>query len=392
MTRDVLLPQLASIAATLDAQVTAARSGAKLQTVAFFDVTGSTSLKLEKGHTIGADVSLRFMFAASRIVEACNGVVVQEFGDGVLSRFDDPIDGCRAALNVKAFCRRTGIQGSFGLTVGRISFYDQGIGVAGIQGDAVDRCARIQSLTYPGQVLIDEALYEVVKAHLVDLPSVIVGDEFQSDAKGVGRLRLWEISLGDLGLVNRIMTPFRVYAAGRMAIEEKVQFMSRAETEVVEIGTGLTAFAKYFTGQKPAEWRSPVRKLLAQGVNVRCYAADPHYEPTRVYLTGWGDTHYEDEAVRARKMMIDERNECIAQNFPGKLEYYAYRHVPEFHCISVDGGDPMNGRILISPYLPGVARSECPVYQVSTVSNGELYGKYLAAIRKIQSTATEVFA
>jgi class 3 adenylate cyclase len=392
VTKTVLIPQLSEIISSLDSQAQAEQPSPILQTVAFFDLSGSTSLKLTKGHAVGTAASLRFMIAASQISKACGGVVVKELGDGLLARFDDPVDGCRAALNLKALCRKSGILASMGLTIGRVSLYGERSGIRDIQGDAIDRCARIQSLAYPGQILIDEALYDVAKTHLVDLPDVAVGAEFQADARGIGRLRLWEISLQRLGLVNRIMTPFQVYPAGRMSIEEKVQFMSRAETEVVEIGTGLTAFAKYFTGQKPAEWRSPVRELLRRGVFVRCYAADPEYPATKAYLDDCGDTDYEEDSKRARRMIIRERNECIAQNLPGALEYNVYRRVPEFHCICVDGNDPVNGRILISPYLPGVSRSECPVYQVSAIADRELYAKYLAAIREIQNGGTEVFS
>jgi hypothetical protein len=94
--------------------------------------------------------------------------------------------------------------------------------------------------------------------------------------------------------------------------------------------------------------------------------------------------------MRARELILRERTECIRLTLPGQLEYHTYSQVPDFHCLGVDVGDPMNGRILFSPYLGELSRSECPVHQLSRQSFPELYDKYLAAIQSVCDASTPV--
>ena len=50
----------------------------------------------------------------------------------------------------------------------------------------------------------------------------------------------------------------------------------------------------------------------------------------------------------------------------------------------------LDGRMLLSPYLPGLQRAECPVFQVSRTANRELFDKYWIAIQEIQRRSTEI--
>jgi class 3 adenylate cyclase len=362
------------------------------EALAFFDLSGSTSLKLTKGHLVGTDVSLRFMRIAADIVTATDGRVVQELGDGVLCRFPDPRNACRAALNIKRACYDLAISSSAGLTVGLIDTYMTASGQEAIMGAAVDRCARIQSVAYPGQILLDEALYEIVRSHFLHFHDVALSNTFHADVKGIGDMVLRELAKDRSRFVNQIVTPFQVHAAGRLSIEEKVRFVNTAMHEVIEIGTGLTTFAKYFTGQKPKEFQHHIRDLLRRGVSVKCYAVDPAYDAAALYLRDQGDNKYAGDLERARDMILKERRQFLSHGMPGTLEYYRYRLAPQFHCICVDAADRMNGKILFSPYLPGVTRSEAPVYQVSAVTDPELFSKYVAGVRAVEAASEEIRA
>jgi len=386
----ILLPALKGLLKKVRAIAQQASGTPVTEAIGFFDLSGSTRLKLSKGHTRGTIAALRFTAAASEVVAQCNGVLVKELGDGILCRFADPLEACKAAINLKVACRQLGLLASFGLTIGRIVRYQKVTGAEDIFGDAVDRCSRIQSLTYPDQILIDRPLHETVRSYLLEYPDIVVGDMFRSEAKGFELLELWEVSTRQLGLVNRIMTPFRIHAGGRPSIEEKVQFVNCAQSEVLEIGTGLTAFAKYFTGQKPKEFRNHIRDLLKRGVTVKCYALDPGYKPAASCLAEEGDDRYAQDILRAREMILAERRRFLVQGYGGQLEYYSYRAIPRFHCICVDGLDPTNARMLFQPYLLGLSRAECPVYELSRVANHELFDKYWAAIYDLQTRGTEV--
>lgn len=277
MTERILVRSLSSIARKTKRRLKALRPKNSTEAVAFFDLSGSTLLKLKKGHAEGVGAALQFGLAASEVVAECEGIVVKELGDGVLARFPDPLDACRAALSLKALGPALGLTGSFGITLGRIARYSKGRKAEDIYGSTVDRCARIQATASSQQVLIDAPLYEVLKSYLAEYPELILSDSFTADAKGVGTLKLWELSTKELGLIGRLGAPFRVYAGGRPSIEEKVQFMSSAKAEVIEVGIGLTTFAKYFTGQKPKEFSDHIARLLQRGVSIKCLAADPSY-------------------------------------------------------------------------------------------------------------------
>jgi len=360
------------------------------QTVTFFDLSRSTELKLIKGHDQGMDFLLRFVTVASEITMKCQGIVVKRLGDGVLCRFSDPFEACRAALNLKKACIQLNLVARFALTIGRISIYENFCETEEILGDAVDRCFRILNLAYPGQILIDRPLFEVVRSHLAGDLGVVVGDTFRMRTKGFGIIELCEISTSDLPLINKIVTPFSVHPEGRLSIVEKIQFVNQAEEEILEIGTGLTAFAKYFTGQKPKEFRNPITDLLMRGVSVKCYAVDPDYEPARIYLAERGESDYRQDLMRAREMIVAERKHCLEAGYRGQIRYFAYRLIPEFYCFCVDGGNFTNARMLFSPYLPGLARPECPVYQVSRIADPELFEKCWTAISVVQAHSTEI--
>jgi hypothetical protein len=249
----------------------------------------------------------------------------------------------------------------------------------------VDRCARIEAFCSPGQILLDETLFQVVKAHIIDYPDILPGKSFQVEAKGLGLVELYEVSLQGIGLVNRIMTPFSVHADGRRSISEKVHFISQAESEIVEVGTGLTSFAKYFTGQKPNEWRTHIRNLIRRGVSVKCYAVHPNYQPAKGYLNNRGEERYRDELLRSRTTLLEERKYLLSQGYDAQLHYFAYKCVPSFHCLCVDGADARNGRMLFPPYLPGLSRAETPVCQVSRIASPDLFEKFWRAVQAIQS-------
>ncbi|MGO8677892.1 MAG: adenylate/guanylate cyclase domain-containing protein [Limisphaerales bacterium] len=360
------------------------------QAVGFFDLHGSTQQKLKDGNARGADDTHTFLTAARAIVTLFNGTVIKEMGDGVLCAFPDPLDSCKAALNLKAVCREFALLARFGLTVGRVNTFNTLEGGKDVSGDAVDRCARIQSLCSPAQILIDDPLYQTVRSYLREFSDVLTGETFNLEAKGLGQIQLREISLHEAGLVGRLLTSFAVFPEGRMAIAEKVQFARQAERELIEVGTGLTSFAKYFKGQKPSDFRNHIEELLRRGVTVMCYAVDPTYGPARAYLKCTDIKEYRCDLLQARRLILAERKRFLAKGLPTELRYFSYQSIPSFHCICIDGADSMNGRMLISPYIIGLERSECPVYRLSRLSNSQLFQKYWTALVHLQEHSDEI--
>lgn len=366
-----------------------------LQVIAFFDLTGSTGAKLTAGNEAGIKSALTFTMTAAAVVTSHGGHVVKTLGDGAMATFPDPLAAVTAALALRyAVHERLGERMTAGLTVGRPYRLELEAGAYDLLGAVVDRAARIQSLARPGQVLIDSTLRDVISG---DLPSqagwVVDSHERRAFAKGIGPLGLYEVAVAShWRLKDQLAMPFSVNTEGRPTVEQKIALLRNAQREIVEIGIGLTNFARYFEGQSPAEFRDPIRQLVRGGVALKCFALDPTYEPGRAWLTEQENPEYAQEAAIARGCLEREAKYQRDNDYRGTTSYYTYRRVPEFWCLGVDVEDPVDGRMFFAPYMMGIPRSAMPVTQVSRTSNPELYGHFLTSVRALRSSSTETQA
>lgn len=369
-----------------------AQHAESLHVIAFFDLSGSTRAKLTYGNAAASQEALTFVSLASSISARFGGRVLKTLGDGALATFGDPLAACRAALNLRyATHELLELEMTAGLTSGR----PLTIALVGdrddVIGDVVDRAARIQSLALPGQVLIDSTLYSQVRADIAAQPGWrIDSDPRRTHAKGIGPIDLYELCLeAHWRLKKELATPFNLIANGRPTISEKLALIGNAKSEIIEIGIGLTSFAQYFTGQKPEEFRDPIRELVRGGVNLKCFALDFSHEPGRAWLAEQDNPDYPEEAAIAQRRIKDEAKYYRYEAYRGRLSYHTYKRVPEFWCLAVDAEDHVDGRMFFAPYLMGVPRSALPVVQVSRTSNPELYSKYLQSVRALRAASDE---
>lgn len=356
--------------------------------IGFFDLSGSTAVKIERGARVGAEKALEFVALASAVCRACGGEVMKSLGDGIMVFFHDPVRACRAALSLKIACAEHGIRSSSGLTFGTVDIMSSATG-RDVIGTMVDRAARLQSLAMPNQTLIDAGLAEAVRSQLAAERDVLLSDPIEVNAKGLTTLSVHELSLRKAGLAKAVVTPFEVYPEGRMSIQDKTRFARQARKQIKEFGTGLTAFATYFTGHRNEEFKDHIKRLLERGVNLDCYGLAPSSQWVE-FVKQTSGPDYVEATARARDDILKERNAFIAEGLPGELRYFEYDHVPEFHGFCLDPDDEVNAQILISFYLPGMERKEAPVYQVSRHGNPNLFGKYLTAMEAIEETAQQV--
>ncbi|HKN56005.1 MAG TPA: hypothetical protein VJX66_26150, partial [Amycolatopsis sp.] len=108
------------------------------------------------------------------------------------------------------------------------------------------------------------------------------------------------------------------------------------------------------------------------------------------YLREQGDDHYIHEMKQARRMILDECRACVDLGYRGGVKYYVYRRIPAFYFLGVDLDDPINGRMLLSPYLGAHSRSAYPVQQLSRQSSAELFDKYLKAVDVVRNASLPV--
>ncbi len=383
-----LLPDLADLVA---------RSGELSHTgqrgfiaVAFFDLVGSTARKLEQGHLAGIEAATRHNATCRAICERFDGHVVKELGDGILVTFTDPVNAALAAVNARAALAQTDLATKIGLTAGVVEII-QLDGSDDVLGSAVDRCARIQSLAAPGQILLDTAIVDAIRPQLADHAALELRGPEHVPLAGVGSVELW--LLDDQTRQDpppRLIDRLRISEEGRIPVAEKAEFIARAQHEVLELGTGITTFTSYFRSLAPSLFKGPVFEAIRRGVIVRCYALDPESTNGRAYLADRGEANYLDHARQALGELAEVRNEVMLGNPPGAMEIYLYDHVPMAHVLGIDlGADTPNadGQMMASPYLFGIARAETPIMRFSAQSNPTLYSRWWTAARALTAGA-----
>jgi class 3 adenylate cyclase len=367
---------------SIRSRVAEARGTRTTKTIAIFDLAGSTPMKLLGGHTLGTRAALLHNLICREIAGRRGGMVVKELGDGVIVAFDDPVSACLAAVEIKAAAHETDeVMTKGGLTIGAVEEME----IAGIKdflGMTVDRCARIQSMAAPGQILLDSALHDAASSFLRDLPNISVGPGQDLNLKGIGPTLVYELSTKDLGFVGHYASPLMIHEDGRLTIDEKVAFMQNAESEVIELGIGLRTFTGYFTSRRRTEFKDHVLNLLQRGVDFKCMLLNPASSIARIYAKNRAEkTLCKDISFSIRELKRQQQ-EFDSLKPKGSFEIVLYAHLPSFHAVCVDPQTDA-GRITVSNYLHGVFRAEAPVLQFSKVSNKEMFSKYWLSMESL---------
>ncbi|MCB1169925.1 MAG: adenylate/guanylate cyclase domain-containing protein [Leptospiraceae bacterium] len=151
-----------------------------IQTILFTDIVGSSRMYNDLGDS-GAFRRVRDHFASiGEVVSAHHGTVIKTVGDAVFAAFGNPVDGFRAALELK----KRFLSGQTEVSI-RISVHtgpclavnlDTGIDYF---GNTVNLCAKLQALAGAGQIAFTDAL----------LQNPLIRDELRS----VGRAQQVEL-------------------------------------------------------------------------------------------------------------------------------------------------------------------------------------------------------
>jgi class 3 adenylate cyclase/tetratricopeptide (TPR) repeat protein len=152
----------------------------KVVTIVFADVTGSTALGEHLDPEALRRVMGRYFDEMELVIRSHGGTVEKFIGDAVMAVFgiprlheDDPVravraaDGMRAALDIlNAELERdhgVGIRIRIGVNTGEVVAGDPSSGQRLVTGDAVNVAARFEQAAAPGEVLIGESTYRLVK-------------------------------------------------------------------------------------------------------------------------------------------------------------------------------------------------------------------------------------
>ncbi len=174
---------------------------------------------------------------------------------------------------------------------------------------------------------------------------------------------------------------------GRLPISEKVAFISTAQFEVIEFGVTLHTFASYFINRGEWEFASKIEALLEKGVNFKCYLLDPECNEARLYFDDRKRVQpHEAKSIETIRQVIQQliqiQNGFIEKKLAGAFEIYTYKHIPYNHFLAVDGHS-VNGKMMISHYIYGESRANCPVIEFEKSANSTLYKRYWNSLQQL---------
>jgi class 3 adenylate cyclase/tetratricopeptide (TPR) repeat protein len=192
----------------------------KLVTSVFCDLSGSTALGEAADSEIVFELMRSYFDTARAALERHGGAVEKFIGDAVVGMFgvpeaheDDALRACRAALEIqdRMAALELGVAVRIGVNTGEVVAGDAArremfaSGDAVVLGDSVNVAARLEQAAAPGEVLIGEATYRLVR----DAASVepVAPLRLKGKSELVSAFRLLGL-MADAPLVMRLGTQF----------------------------------------------------------------------------------------------------------------------------------------------------------------------------------------
>jgi len=174
---------------------------------------------------------------------------------------------------------------------------------------------------------------------------------------------------------------FIFHDEGRLNQARKVDFFSTAKKEVIEFGLTLNTFSTYFENRSDAEFKNPIRKLLKNGVNFKCYLIEPDNQLAHHYFEDRQKVVEDEKNIveKIRQEIIPRlkkvEEELNSEGYSGKFRVFKYKHIPNNYFLAVDG-ESKTGEMMVSHYLYGIKRGKCPVIEFNKSDNRDLFRRY----------------
>jgi class 3 adenylate cyclase/tetratricopeptide (TPR) repeat protein len=308
-----------------------ARSGApvsetrKTVTILFIDATSSTALGERLDPESLRAVMTRYFDVMREVIEFHGGSVEKFIGDAVMAVFgvpvvheDDALRACRAALEIHQRLevldaevraeRGASVEWRMGINTGEVVAGDPGTGQRIVTGDAVNVAARLEAAAEPGQILLGEDTYQLVRGGTVaDAVEPLV---LKGKAEPVPAWRLREASGAtvrhaherpmDAPLVGR-QRPLRLLdEAFREAVEERLCHLF---TILGTAGVGKSRLVEEFIGSVAGQAVVAFGRCLPYGHGITYW---PVTEAIRHGMAVPDDASPEAVSLRLREALADE--------------------------------------------------------------------------------------
>ena len=227
----------------ISAEAPVARDVRKTVTVVFTDVSGSTDLGSRLDPESLRHVMNRYFDRMRSVVERHGGIVEKFIGDAVMAVFgvpqlheDDALRAVRAAADMQLAVAELnrGLQREWGVTISTRTGVNTGVVVAGdpsegqaiVSGDCVNVASRLQDAARPGEILMGEATYGLVKDFVDAKPRQLLLVKGKDEPLPAFPLRL--VRQGEAEHAGRLSSPL----VGReLELGLLLQALARAERE-----------------------------------------------------------------------------------------------------------------------------------------------------------------
>lgn len=224
-----------------------------------------------------------------------------------------------------------------------------------------------------------------------------LGMEFLDHIKTYQKKNLpndWEPTIIGEAAVKKAETGFEYFEEGRWNLSQKVEFLNTAQKEVIELGVRLNTFANYFQHRRDAEFKDHIEALLARGVNVKLYMLNPNSHEALFYFKDRAKFDPKEEKSIEVMKEVTQKLKTVEQDFKaskleGKFQLHYYKHLPYNHFLIVDGG-MRKGQMLVSHYLYGVKRANCPVVKINKQLSPKLFKRYWHSFKTFTKDASLV--
>jgi class 3 adenylate cyclase/tetratricopeptide (TPR) repeat protein len=201
---------------------TGGREARKVVTVVFSDLAGSTSLGERLDPESLGRVMARWFEAMRAVLEHHGGTVQKFIGDAVMAVFgvpalheDDAVRAVRAAGELRRelealnrdLARDWGVTLAMrtGINTGEVVAGDPGVGDALVLGDAVNVAARLEQAAAPGEVLLGEPTWRLVRDAVQVEPVAPLA--LKGKDRPVAAYRLLSVTPGAAGHARRLDAP-----------------------------------------------------------------------------------------------------------------------------------------------------------------------------------------
>jgi class 3 adenylate cyclase/tetratricopeptide (TPR) repeat protein len=314
----------------------------KTVTVVFCDVTGSTVM----GERLDAEsvraVIARYFDAMRVALERHGGTVEKFIGDAVMAVFgipklheDDALRAVRAASDMREALKDLNreLDRTWGVTVGNRIGVNTGEVVAGdtaegatlVTGDTVNVAARFEQAASPGEILIGEATYRLVRTLVQAVPAEPL--TLKGKTRPVAAYRLVGV-LSDFESRTRRLESLMVGRSDELADLQRA-FLETAEgrrcqlvTVIGQAGVGKSRLAQQFLSSA-AERPSVIRgRCLSYGEGIT-------YWPIAEAIRQGAAIRDDDTTQRAREKIAslvrgEDRADAIAQQIQGVLGLFEF--------------------------------------------------------------------